>query len=110
MPVPSSVAVRRLAALVLSLCATPAFAAMQAKPVEWTVGQDRFSGVLVYDDAGGKRPGLVMVPDWKGVTDNAVAKATHVAGKDYVARGRHFAALAGFDPDAISAIPGLGIA
>ncbi|MXV08844.1 MULTISPECIES: UDP-N-acetylmuramoyl-L-alanine--D-glutamate ligase [unclassified Xanthomonas] len=32
------------------------------------------------------------------------------AYRDYVARGRHFAALAGFDPDAISAIPGLGIA
>lgn len=32
------------------------------------------------------------------------------AYKDYVARGRHFAGLAGFDPDAISAIPGLGIA
>ncbi len=30
--------------------------------------------------------------------------------RDYVARGRHFASLAGFDPDAISAIPGLGIA
>ncbi|MCC8363916.1 UDP-N-acetylmuramoyl-L-alanine--D-glutamate ligase [Lysobacter sp. A6] len=30
--------------------------------------------------------------------------------KDYVARGRHFATLAGFDPEAISAIPGLGIA
>jgi UDP-N-acetylmuramoylalanine--D-glutamate ligase len=30
--------------------------------------------------------------------------------RDYVARGRHFATLAGFDPDAISAIPGLGIA
>ncbi len=30
--------------------------------------------------------------------------------KDYVARGRHFAELAGFDPDAITAIPGLGIA
>lgn len=29
--------------------------------------------------------------------------------KDYVARGRHFAALAGFDPDTISAIPGIGI-
>lgn len=29
---------------------------------------------------------------------------------DYVARGRHFATLAGFDPDAISAIPGLGVA
>ena len=30
--------------------------------------------------------------------------------KDYVARGRHFAALAGFDPESISTIPGLGIA
>lgn len=30
--------------------------------------------------------------------------------RDYVARGRHFAELAGFDPDLISAIPGLGIA
>jgi UDP-N-acetylmuramoylalanine-D-glutamate ligase len=32
------------------------------------------------------------------------------AYRDYVARGRHFAELAGFDPDAISAIPGLGVA
>ncbi|GAB3364517.1 UDP-N-acetylmuramoyl-L-alanine--D-glutamate ligase [Lysobacter rhizosphaerae] len=31
------------------------------------------------------------------------------AYRDYVARGRHFAELAGFDPDGISAIPGLGI-
>ena len=30
--------------------------------------------------------------------------------RDYVARGRHFAQLAGFDPDIISTIPGLGIA
>jgi UDP-N-acetylmuramoylalanine--D-glutamate ligase len=30
--------------------------------------------------------------------------------RDYVARGRHFAQLAGFDPELISAIPGLGIA
>ncbi|MGH8063425.1 MAG: UDP-N-acetylmuramoyl-L-alanine--D-glutamate ligase [Pseudoxanthomonas sp.] len=30
--------------------------------------------------------------------------------RDYVARGRHFAEIAGFDPDAISAIPGIGIA
>ena len=30
--------------------------------------------------------------------------------KDYVARGRHFAQLAGFDPDAISSIGGMGIA
>jgi UDP-N-acetylmuramoylalanine-D-glutamate ligase len=32
------------------------------------------------------------------------------AYRDYVARGRHFAGLAGFDPEMISTIPGLGIA
>ncbi|MBN8801398.1 MAG: UDP-N-acetylmuramoyl-L-alanine--D-glutamate ligase [Stenotrophomonas acidaminiphila] len=32
------------------------------------------------------------------------------AYRDYVARGRHFAELAGFDPYSISAIPGLGVA
>ena len=31
------------------------------------------------------------------------------AYKDYVARGRHFAELAGFDPEAISGIAGMGI-
>lgn len=31
------------------------------------------------------------------------------AYRDYVARGRHFAGLAGFDPNAISTIPGLGV-
>ena len=31
------------------------------------------------------------------------------AYRDYTVRGRHFAALAGFDPDDISAIPGLGV-
>jgi UDP-N-acetylmuramoylalanine--D-glutamate ligase len=32
------------------------------------------------------------------------------AYRDYTARGRHFAELAGFDPDAISGIAGMGIA
>jgi UDP-N-acetylmuramoylalanine--D-glutamate ligase len=32
------------------------------------------------------------------------------AYRDYTERGRHFAALAGFDPASISAIPGIGIA
>ena len=32
------------------------------------------------------------------------------AYRDYAERGRHFATLAGFDPAAITAIPGIGIA
>ncbi|HYG06641.1 MAG TPA: dienelactone hydrolase family protein [Stenotrophomonas sp.] len=71
-----------LLAVALPLSAS---AAMQARPVEWKVGQDTFSGVLVYDDDGeGKRPGLVMVPNWRGVNESAVAKAKQIAGDDYV--------------------------
>ena len=76
---------RSLLAVGLLLAASPAFAAMVAKPVEWSVGTDRFSGYVVYDDEeDDARPGLVMVPNWMGVTDDAVARAKDIAGDDYV--------------------------
>jgi dienelactone hydrolase len=76
---------RLLLAFGLLFAAAPAFAAMQAKPVEWTQGKDRFSGYVVYDDAStAKRPGLLMVPDWYGVTPAALDKAKQQAGRDYV--------------------------
>ena len=77
---------RALAVVALLLTGlSTAHAAMQARPVEWKVGKDTFSGYLVYDDTNGiKRPGVVMVPDWKGVSDSAIEKAKHVAGDDYV--------------------------
>lgn len=76
---------KRLLAIALLLCAMPAWAAMQSRPVEWTLGGQAFSGVLVYDDANAaKRPGLLMVPDWKGVTPAAVATAKKIAGRQYV--------------------------
>jgi len=46
----------------------------------------------------------------KGVVLLSPGAPSFGAYQDYVARGRHFAQLAGFDPDPISAIPGLGIA
>lgn len=71
--------------LLALLFASVAVAAPQAKPVEWRIGKQAFSGYLVYDDAvATKRPGLLMVPDWLGVTDSAVAKAKQVAGSEYV--------------------------
>jgi len=71
--------------VLLGMMALPALAAMQAKPVEWTLDGTTFSGVLVYDDSDSdKRPGLVMVPNWKGVNDSAIAKAKQLAGDDYV--------------------------
>ena len=77
---------RRIAlAIALLIAAFPVLAKMQAKPVDWTLDGKTFSGFLVYDDATtAKRPGVLMVPDWKGAGDNAVAKAEHIAGRDYV--------------------------
>jgi dienelactone hydrolase len=76
---------RFVMSVALLLWAAPTLAAMQAKPVEWKIGKESFSGVLVFDDANAiKRPGVVMVPDWKGVTENAVTKARSIAGDDYV--------------------------
>ncbi len=76
---------RILIAAGLLFASLPAFAAMKAKPVEWAVGKDRFSGYVVYDDASKlKRPGLLMVPDWYGVTSAALDKARQQAGTDYV--------------------------
>jgi dienelactone hydrolase len=79
----------RVAAFVL-LClfmsmAMPASAEMQTRPLEWSQGKQRFSGVLVYNDATSvKRPGLLMVPDWKGVTPASVEKAKQIAAAGYV--------------------------
>ena len=69
----------------LAFAALPVNAAMREAPVEWTIGKAAFRGVLVYDDAtAAKRPGLVMVPNYMGVTPANVAKARELAGDDYV--------------------------
>lgn len=79
---------RRISLIWLALAAfwaSPLLASPQEKPVEWKIGEQVFSGYLVYDDANAiKRPGLVMVPDWLGVTPASVDKARQIAGNDYV--------------------------
>jgi dienelactone hydrolase len=79
---------RILAILALVACALVAGSASaqpQATKVSWTDGGKTFDGYLVWDDAVHTlRPGLVMVPNWWGVTDAALAKAKIIAGKDYV--------------------------
>ncbi len=58
---------------------------MIAKPVEYEVGGKKMQSILVYDDATKTpRPGLVMGPDWLGITDDNVALAKKIAGRDYV--------------------------
>ena len=68
---------KRLLAIALLLFAMPALGGRCSpnRSNGSSAGQ-AFSGVLVYDDASsGERPGLLMVPDWKGVTPAAVGDA-----------------------------------
>lgn len=83
---PSNTAAAMLiAAAFADLPMASAEAKPRSEPVEWTIGKERFSGFLVYDDEGdAKRPGVVMVPNWKGVSEAAVETARRIAGDDYV--------------------------
>ena len=71
-------------ALAFALVA-PARAAIVAKDVRYQVGGKEMHSILVYDDAAKTpRPGLVMAPDWLGMTNDNVALAKKMAGTDYV--------------------------
>ena len=76
---------RLLLSLFLLGSAFVANAAPRAEKISWTDGGKTFDGYLVWDDASkAARPGLVMVPNWYGVNEQAVAKAKTLAGTDYV--------------------------
>ncbi|MEO6103974.1 MAG: UDP-N-acetylmuramoyl-L-alanine--D-glutamate ligase [Pseudoxanthomonas sp.] len=98
--------------------------------------QDRAPQIIITMGANGSRIHDLLAPlartgkfrlEAAGDLESAVAQAHDLLGstglvllspgapsfgayRDYVARGRHFAEIAGFDADAISAIPGMGIA
>nr|WP_313053792.1 dienelactone hydrolase family protein [Pseudomonas lopnurensis] len=69
---------------VAGLCGA-AEAAMVSEPVAYEIDGEAFEGLLVYDDAvTAPRPGLVMVPNWLGVTERSAEKAARAAGDKYV--------------------------
>lgn len=70
--------------LALTLCSAPAMAAMTQKKVPYELDKTKFEGVLVYDDNPGIRPGLVLVPNWLGVTPANLKQAELIAGRGYV--------------------------
>lgn len=72
-------------ALLLAATISPAPAAMRTEAVSWKDGGVTLAGYLVWDDASrARRPGLLMVPNWRGVNPTALAKAKGIAGHDYV--------------------------
>ena len=55
-------------------------AAIHTETVEYKQGDATLEGVLVYDDAiQGKRPGVLVVHQWLGLTDYEKRRATMLA-------------------------------
>jgi dienelactone hydrolase len=76
---------RALFAFGLLLMSLAASAAPRADKISWSYGGKDFDGYLVWNDASkGLRPGLLMIPPWYGITDNQIADAKTIAGKDFV--------------------------
>ena len=73
------------AVLALSLT-TPALAAIKEEPVTHKDGETTMKGFVVYDTAKqGKRPGIVIVPEWWGITKHMHNEARAFAGQGYTA-------------------------
>jgi dienelactone hydrolase len=54
--------------------------------VEYKLGDKTFEGVVAYDSAiKGKKPGVIVFPNWMGVTAEAESKITELAKLGYVA-------------------------
>src|SRR5258706_8671105 len=64
----------------------PAYAAVKEEPVTYKDGDTVMKGFIVYDDAvKGKRPGIVVVHEWWGITKHVHGEARKFAQQGYTA-------------------------
>ncbi len=74
------------AAVVTVVVASAAQAKIVHKKIEYKEGSTKLEGVLVYDDSQTeKRPGVLIAPNWMGLTDETDRKADMIAEMGYVA-------------------------
>jgi dienelactone hydrolase len=58
---------------------------MKVEKIKYAMGSRTAEGALVYDEKiPGKRPALLMAPNWMGMTEQAIERAKLVAGDRYV--------------------------
>ncbi len=66
--------------LFLATAAMAAPAAVKSKAIDYKIGDDTFEGFYVYPQAGkGKVPGVLVVHNWLGVTDETKHQAERIA-------------------------------
>src|SRR5436190_3474798 len=74
-----------LAAVLVALT-LPAYAAIKEEPVTYKDGETTMKGFIVYNDAvKAKRPGIVMVHEWWGITKHVHNEARKFAQQGYTA-------------------------
>ena len=58
---------------------------MRAERIKYPMGAVTAEGALIYDEnVSGKRPAVLVAPNWLGMTDKAVQRGEFVAGNRYV--------------------------
>ena len=61
-------------------------AAIKEEPVTYNVGGKNYNGYVTYDsNQAGKRPGVLVVHEWWGLTDYPRMRAKELAGLGYIA-------------------------
>jgi dienelactone hydrolase len=77
----------RVASLLLALAfAVPAAAAIKEEPVTYKDGETTMKGFIVYDDARKeRRPGVLVVHEWWGITKHVRDSARDLAQRGYTA-------------------------
>src|SRR5215212_12247024 len=76
-----------IAAALYALAMTAnAHAAITEKPITYHAGTTTMKGFVIYDDAvQGKRPGILMVHEWWGITKHIQSEAQKFAQEGYTA-------------------------
>src|SRR5438045_2735953 len=77
-----------LIAVICSIILLPnrTFAAIKTQVIDYQAGDTKLKGYLAYDDSvADKRPGVIVMPEWWGVTDYPKHRAEQLAGLGYVA-------------------------
>ncbi|MGO8924406.1 MAG: dienelactone hydrolase family protein [Xanthobacteraceae bacterium] len=58
---------------------------MKVEKIKYPMGSLTAEGALIYDEkVSGKRPAVLMAPNWMGMTDKAIERGKLVAGECYV--------------------------
>jgi len=76
---------RTLLAIMTALAAASAHATVVTRDVTYEDGGVKLTGFLAYDDAKVGVPGVLIVPQWTGLTDYERGRAQQLAGLGYVA-------------------------